>query len=65
MKVIIDRLEEDYAIVELEEGKMLEIPKELFPEAKEGDIVNIEISKEETNKRKEQIKKMMNNIFED
>ena len=56
MKVIIDRFEGDYAIVELDEGKILELPKELIPEAEEGDVINIEILKEETNKRKEQIK---------
>ncbi len=65
MKVIIDRFEGDYAIVELDEGKILELPKELIPEAEEGDVINIEILKEETNKRKEQIKNKMNQLFID
>ncbi len=65
MKVIIDRFEGDYAIVELDEGKILELPKELIPEAEEGDVINIEILKEETNKRKEQIKNKVNQLFID
>ena len=65
MKVIIDRFEGDYAIVELDEWKILELPKELIPEAEEGDVINIEILKEETNKRKEQIKNKMNQLFID
>ena len=40
MKVIIDRLEEDLAVIELE-GEMLRAPRALFDGCKEGDIVEI------------------------
>ena len=33
MYVIIDRFESDYVVVETENGKMLNLPKELFPSA--------------------------------
>lgn len=40
MKVIIDRLEENIAVVECD-GKMLSVPRELVGDAKEGDAVMI------------------------
>jgi len=41
------------------------MPRELVPKgAKEGDVINIEINIEETNKRKKRIKKLINNLFE-
>lgn len=65
MKVIIDRFEGNYAIVEIEAGKCVNIPKTLVPNAKEGDIVKIEIDKKEVLERKKNIQKLMNNVFED
>ena len=65
MKVIIDRFEGDYAVVEIEVGKCVNIPKILIPNAKEGDIVKIEIDKKETLERKKHIQELMNNVFED
>ena len=43
MKVIIDRFEGDYAIVEINKNKFVNIPKILVPNAKENDIISIEI----------------------
>ena len=65
MKVIIDRIEGDYAIVEIGVGKIVSVPKMLFQNAKEGDVFKIEIDREETNARKEKIQKLMNNLIED
>lgn len=65
MKVIIDRFEGEYAIVETETGKFVNIPKILLPNSKEGDVVNIEINKTETEERKKHIQNLINNIFED
>lgn len=42
MKVIIDRFEEDIAVVELD-GEMLHAPRALFREAKEGDTVELTV----------------------
>ena len=52
MKVIVDRFEGDYAVVEIAIGKCVNIPRVLVPDAKEGDIIKIEIEKKETGKRK-------------
>lgn len=64
MKIIIDRFEGDYAVCEMENLKIVNIPKELVPSAQEGDIIKIDVLKDETKKRKEEIKKLMDNIFE-
>lgn len=64
MKYTIDRFEGDYAVVELENQTFINIPKEGLPQnVKEGDIINIEIDDIETQKRKEQIEKLMNDVW--
>ena len=54
MKYAIDRFENNYAITELEDNGFANIPKAaLPPNAKEGDVISIEIDVAATNKRKE------------
>lgn len=65
MKVIIDRFEGEYAVVELDVGKFVDMPKELVPDAHEGDVIEIIIDTEETKKRKKHISELMNDLFED
>lgn len=65
MKVIIDRFEGDYAVVEIEIGKFVLLPKELVPDAKEGDVVLITVDRKATQKRKEKVKNLMNQLFVD
>lgn len=55
MKVIIDKFENGYAVVELPNKKFVDVPKELFPGAKESDIIEIKILTDETAKRKTDI----------
>ena len=43
MKVVIDRFEGSYAVVEINKGKFVNLPKELVPDAKEGDVIVITI----------------------
>jgi len=52
MKVIIDRFEEDIAVVELD-GKMLNAPRALFAEAREGDTVEITVLPRQTDDSQE------------
>ena len=57
MKGIIDRIEGEYAVVELDNGEIKDIHKKLLPEdAKEGMVIKIdhiiEIDYDETNSRK-------------
>ena len=40
MRLIIDRFEGDFAVVELEDRSTIDIPKKLIPKgAKEGDVL--------------------------
>ena len=65
MKVVIDRIEGYYAVCEISEGRWANIPLALVPGAKEGDIVSIEILKDETEREKEELRERLNNLFED
>ncbi len=64
MKVIIDRFEGDYAVVEIQKGSCVNIPKILLGSAKEGDVITIDIDKDETLKRKNRIDNLMNDLFD-
>lgn len=64
MKITIDRFEEEFAIVELENGEIIEIPKVILPiEAKEGDVVSITVEKTETEERKKRIQNKFDRLF--
>ncbi len=64
MDVIVDRIEGDYAVVEIDKGKMCNLPLELVPNIKEGDVVTITINKDKTEARKKTIEEIMNSVFE-
>ncbi|MCR1899725.1 DUF3006 domain-containing protein [Irregularibacter muris] len=65
MKVIIDGFEGNFAVVELENKVLVNMPKELIPQgAKEGDILDIHIDQEETQRRKKKIKRLMEDLWE-
>lgn len=64
MKVIIDRFEGEYAVVELEDGSMVNMFKTLIPDnTKEGSIITILCDESETEDRQENMKKKMNSLF--
>lgn len=64
MKFTIDRFEEDFAIVELEDKTMIEIPRIIIPkEAKEGDIILLSIEETETEERRERIQSKFDRLF--
>lgn len=63
MRIIIDRFEGDFALCEAENGKILNIPKELFEYAHEGDVFDITFNAEETEKRKNSAKSRLNELF--
>lgn len=43
MKIIVDRIEENIAVVELENGKMLNVPLEIIADANEGDSIILSV----------------------
>lgn len=70
MKGIIDRLEGDYAVVELLDGRMINIDKAQLPIGiEEGMVIHISesitINIDETKKRKEEIKKLTEDLWEE
>lgn len=65
MTITIDRIEDNYLIVELENGKIINLPKELIPSAKENDIYTITLNKDEMKKRKNNINNLINDLFID
>ena len=70
MKVSIDCFEGEIAVCEQENGEILHIEKSRLPEnAKEGDVLDIDddvitIDHDETEQRKEQIKKLVDDLFD-
>ena len=71
MKVIVDRFEGSYAVCEDEEQKMINIEIDKLPQGvKEGDVLiiegdNIKVDKEETEIRRERIRSLMEDLWED
>ena len=65
MRVVIDRIEEDVAIMEKDDGSFAEMSKRLIPpEAKEGDILRITVDTQSTVDRKEEITALMEELWE-
>ena len=65
MKVIIDRFEGSYAIVEMENKKTADLPIELVPKgAKEGTVINIVIDEKESEKIKKEVDGLMEDLWE-
>ncbi|MBU5486373.1 DUF3006 domain-containing protein [Clostridium sp. MSJ-11] len=72
MKGVIDRIEEDYAVVELEEGTMVNLSINIIPpEAKEGDVIiidndnNITIDEVETENRRKLIEELTKDLWDE
>lgn len=66
MKWIIDRIENNIAVCELENGETLDVKISALPKGiKEGDVIKLFVDETETNERKERIDKLMNSLFKD
>lgn len=71
MKVIVDRFEENFAVCEKEDRKMIRIDKNRIPKGiKEGDVLNISsddtitFDKNETEKIKKEIADLTKDLWE-
>lgn len=65
MKIIIDRFEGEFAVVELENGNMVDIPKCILPnEAKEGSVLSITLEIDETEERANRIEDKFKSLFD-
>ncbi len=64
MRVIIDRFEGDFAVVEMGNGETVNMPGILVPKgAKEGDVIDIQINEEKTLERRRKIENMMKDLW--
>lgn len=65
MRYIVDRIEENALVLEKGEGIFLTVPRELIPEAQAGDCIEININKEETKDRRNNVGRLMDCLFVD
>ena len=66
MRIIIDRIEGDFAIVELPSGQMIDCPRAMLPDnAKEGSIINITVDENATSEKLQRVTERMNKLFKD
>lgn len=64
-KFTIDRFEGNYAVCELNNGKMVDVSKDIIPlEAKEGDIIQLNILEQETIDETTRIKNKFQHLWE-
>lgn len=64
MKIIIDRIEGGFAIVELKNGSHFNLPAQLLPEgAKEGSVIDISLDKAAEESRRRDISRLENKLF--
>ena len=66
MRLIIDRIDEDMAIIELESGELFSRPYALLRplQAKEGDVLQLNIDQEQTAQRRERAAALLKDIFQ-
>lgn len=65
MIATIDRIIDKYAIVELDDKSMVNMPLQLLPKgAVEGDVIKITIDVEETKRRQVEINEMTKELFD-
>ena len=64
--MVIDRFEGEFAVVELPDGRYINIPGCLFPkEAKEGSLVKIVICEKEGGEATAKVKQLMDEVWAD
>lgn len=63
MRVVIDRIEENIAVCNLENGSVIDAPAELFDDLKEGRVYDITPDTAEENTRKENAQNRLNTLF--
>ncbi len=72
MEVIVDRIENNLAVIEVAKGEMITYKIDNLTSIKEGDILEIDcdsekisVNKKKTKQRKKQIKKLIDKVFLD
>ncbi len=66
MKVVIDRFEGDFAVIEMPDKKFINMPRQLTPDgSKEGSVISIEVDIAETEARRKKIENLMKDVWKD
>ena len=65
MEAIVDRIEKDILILELSDKSTIKFPKKFLADAEEGDVITFSINKDETEKRKKEIKQRVDRLWKD
>ena len=63
MKGVIDRIEEDIAVIEFDDGFQMELPAKYISGAREGVVVEIRVDEGETGKRRADIAKLQQDLL--
>ncbi len=59
----VDRLEGDFIVLEKADGTTFSVPKALYPEAKEGDVLNVSADPQKKEEKLKSSIDKMNSIF--
>lgn len=65
MEVIVDRIEDDKIVVEITKGNLGIISRNIIPNVKEKDIIDITINSKKTKNHEKEIENLMNDVFQD
>ena len=66
MRIIIDRFEEETAVVQTCDGAVYDIPRRLIPEgAEEGSVLSVTIDSAAEESRRAAVEKRMGDLFAD
>jgi hypothetical protein len=66
MKLTIDRFEGSFAVIELENSEMVNVPRVIIPaDAKEGSVLVIEVDAKETEVRLSRAAELMKKVWLD
>lgn len=63
MRFIVDRIEENFAVVELPDGTMLRVDIRILPDCAEGDMFTVEKEEKETKLAKERADKALDDLI--
>ncbi len=64
MKLTVDRIEGEFAVVITDSGEKFDIPLGVFPNLKEGNVYELRLLEDEMRSRQERIKKLADEIWE-
>ena len=64
MKFTVDRKEEGFFVVINRENECFNVDARICPEAKEGDILNVEVLREETKEAKSEIEARIKKLLD-